>query len=752
VQKLREARSAKSQAADVSPNRFLRLPKKTTALVLVLAFVLTQPFVVWAQEKDGWMPEILGQEAQLMEEGDKPKSETRYLPDYSYAGYRWGEGSLPAPRGTVIKTTEYGVSPDDGTDDTEALRRALREAHTVEGPVVVRLPQGRLHLCEILFLERSNIVLKGKGSGDDGTTFVVTRSLREMNVPEAYESRLSTGTSQFSWQGGVFWVRAPAEERRTTKQKIATARVGRRGHRVFYLERSGGIETGDILRIRWFNRSGKDSSLLRHVYCSSDLSYGGHLVNPQQDLISQEVTVTEVDGRRITVKEPLLHDIRPLWTVDVTSPQFLEEVGITGIRIVFPDTEYAGHHKEAGYNGLYLNNVAHGWVRDVTVENVDTGIIFSGPTKTVTARGIQVKGRGGHHGILVRGYGILVEDFAIHTNFLHSLSFGTGARGSVYTDGYAWMAKLDQHRGVNHQNLYGNLEVEYLEPLPQPLFRHGGSRSRWGPTAGAFNTFWNVQVRVEKAGNRPVWTIGKESEAPHGRIVGLHSISPPRLDIEYGPEAYIEGMNRSGIAVPSLYDYQRHRRTRDLRSPGIAILRPAHESQVQPGRTTTVEAVVQEGAHSVQRVVFYSDDEEIGTDRSGHDGWSTTWTPSQKGPHSLHAVLIDKNGGRVRSRSRSCTGKDQVVWGGTEEGQLKKNYPNPFSQKSVIRYAIPRMSRVRIELFDVQGRLVRVLVNDEKPAGRHTANVRGFTLSSGVYFYRITARGFRESGKLVVVK
>ncbi len=729
---------------------------RAIVFILLLGVFILRPISGWAQQTDEWVPNILRQDSRVedVEEGARNNSgvKTQYLPDYSYAGYRWGEEPLSGREGTVIKTTEYGLEPDDGKDDTEALRRALDKAHDVQGPVIVRLPPGRILLREVLFLERSNLVLQGQGDEEGGTTLAVTRPLSEMDVPEGYEERLSDRTSQFSWKGGVLWSRIAPERNDSSSRTLATATVGRRGYRVFYLESTANVEEGDVVRIRWFNRDGENSSFLRHVFCTSDLVFGRRLVSPTQEIVTQEVTVTKVRGRRVTVKEPLLHDIRPHWAVDITQPQFLKEVGIADIRIVFPGAEYAGHHNEEGYNGVYLDDIAHGWVQNVTVKNVDTGIIFSRETKNVTAQGVQVKGRYGHHGILVAGYGILVEDFAVHANFLHSLVFGTGARGSVFTDGRVWMAKLDQHRGVNHQNLFDNLSVEYIRPFPYPLFRHGGNKSKWGPTAGAFNTFWNLRVETRNTGGRSVWTIGKDTEAPRGRIIGLHSVNGPRLDIEYGPESYVEGLNRDGISVPSLYEYQHQRRVEGQRRPSISLLRPAHESRTQLDQATTVEAVIRNGSDSVQRVVFYSNGEEIGTDESRRDGWHVSWTPLQGGPHSLHAVLIDEKGRRIRSDPRSCTENDQVVWAGSEEGDLGTNYPNPFSQKSVIPYAIPKMSKVRIELFDTRGRLVQVLVDEKKPAGQHTVSVRGQSLSSGVYFYRITARNYIESGKIVVIK
>jgi hypothetical protein len=83
---------------------------------------------------------------------------------------------------------------------------------------------------------------------------------------------------------------------------------------------------------------------------------------------------------------------------------------------------------------------------------------------------------------------------------------------------------------------------------------------------------------------------------------------------------------------------------------------------------------------------------------------------------------------------------------------LGQNYPNPFNPTTIIRYALPVETHVRIELYTVLGQRVSTLVNDARPAGWHTLTVDGSNLSSGVYIYRINAAGFSETRKMILVK
>jgi beta-N-acetylhexosaminidase len=68
------------------------------------------------------------------------------------------------------------------------------------------------------------------------------------------------------------------------------------------------------------------------------------------------------------------------------------------------------------------------------------------------------------------------------------------------------------------------------------------------------------------------------------------------------------------------------------------------------------------------------------------------------------------------------------------------NYPNPFNATTTIEYRLPQMSHVTLSVYDMLGREVTLLVNDNMGAGVHEVRFNASTLSSGVYFYRLKAR------------
>jgi hypothetical protein len=83
---------------------------------------------------------------------------------------------------------------------------------------------------------------------------------------------------------------------------------------------------------------------------------------------------------------------------------------------------------------------------------------------------------------------------------------------------------------------------------------------------------------------------------------------------------------------------------------------------------------------------------------------------------------------------------------------LSQNYPNPFNPTTRINYSLPKASVVKLVVFDLLGREVVTLVNEAKQAGSYSIDFNGSTLSSGIYFYRITTGDFTATKKMLLVK
>ena len=86
------------------------------------------------------------------------------------------------------------------------------------------------------------------------------------------------------------------------------------------------------------------------------------------------------------------------------------------------------------------------------------------------------------------------------------------------------------------------------------------------------------------------------------------------------------------------------------------------------------------------------------------------------------------------------------------EFSLHQNYPNPFNPSTTINYQIPTAGIVSLKVYDVLGREVANLVNEEKPAGTYNITFNAGNFASGVYFYQLKAGNFVSTKKLVLMK
>ncbi|MCY3613532.1 MAG: T9SS type A sorting domain-containing protein [Bacteroidetes bacterium] len=77
------------------------------------------------------------------------------------------------------------------------------------------------------------------------------------------------------------------------------------------------------------------------------------------------------------------------------------------------------------------------------------------------------------------------------------------------------------------------------------------------------------------------------------------------------------------------------------------------------------------------------------------------------------------------------------------------NYPNPFRQRVTIKYRVPALGQVRLTVYDVLGRELAVLVDEQQRAGSHSAKLDASSWPSGVYLYRLEVGNQVATDRLV---
>ncbi len=140
-----------------------------------------------------------------------------------------------------------------------------------------------------------------------------------------------------------------------------------------------------------------------------------------------------------------------------------------------------------------------------------------------------------------------------------------------------------------------------------------------------------------------------------------------------------------------------------------------------------------------------------GTTTEKHDYYFTDNNISAQGEYFYRLKQINFDGSFENSNKISVN-----VNFVPKEYKLYPNYPNPFNPSTTIKYEIPEVGLVTIKLYDILGNEVQVLINEKKEAGKYklifNASIGSRRISSGVYFYELSAGSFRAVKKIILLK
>ncbi|MBU1577263.1 MAG: T9SS type A sorting domain-containing protein [Candidatus Edwardsbacteria bacterium] len=84
--------------------------------------------------------------------------------------------------------------------------------------------------------------------------------------------------------------------------------------------------------------------------------------------------------------------------------------------------------------------------------------------------------------------------------------------------------------------------------------------------------------------------------------------------------------------------------------------------------------------------------------------------------------------------------------------RLEQNWPNPMKDQTTIRYQLSKSAAVKVEIYNITGQRVKILVEGTQPAGHHTVQWKAAGVASGVYFCRLQAGDFSATRKLLIVR
>lgn len=315
---------------------------------------------------------------------DAQENETEpILPTFSYAGYHHGEAGTPNSfTQTVFDVTDYGAVADDENSDKSAIMDAIAAAEANSNGGVVYFPSGRFIVndadvddpAEVIEITKSNIVIKGSGSGPEGTelyqknnTTSPTQATKDYTCP--YLFLFKPDYSDYKYDGVIANVTG-----NVTRETFS-------------------VEVDDISKLQegqWIELGLKDKStdLLEEElapYSKNDLYNPNNLKIVKNGVEVKEFhKIKNITGNTITFYEPIHKTIDPQYNWQISEFTAIEEVGMQDLRYtggfiwkhlhhqapkeLYPKEGKSGPHaylSSSGWSGIQLNRVVNGWIKNV---------------------------------------------------------------------------------------------------------------------------------------------------------------------------------------------------------------------------------------------------------------------------------------------------------------------------------------------------------------------------------------------------
>jgi hypothetical protein len=614
--------------------------------------------VVATLQAQTWQSSLVkfGNDGKLIYTVDSAKNR---IPDFSYAGYKNGDSSLP------IVNAVHSISPVAG-DNTAHIQKAIDSvgklplnAQGIRGALVLKA--GRYHVYGTVRVKYSGVVLRGEGNGSDSLTNTIIYGRGD--TPHQREIVIAGGGSSTKWNSKV-----SGTETNITSDTVAV------GERTFTVANASTYAVGDNI-------------IITHPCTAKWLtavdSGGSHWYEPGAELgvdvpwtvnqvpILYNRWITAIQGNTITIDVPVFnHLIRSLSQSTIykyARTGLLTNIGVENLRI---DIESLGGEDENhAWQALYLLQVEDAWVKNCTFTGFGQSGVITNTATRVTVQdcnsldpvSIITGERRYNFNTYTASQQILFKNCFARNGRHHYVSNGTSyTSGNVFVDCTSQGAytSSEGHRQWTTGVLYDN-HVEVDGPRSDKRLLGLYNRGHYGTSHGwttAHCVAWNCNVRPQG------YLIVQQPPTAQNYAIGCFGIvsgnTPPAPFKERA--GFIEGTNVPGLNPRSLYYAQYN-------------------------------------------------------DRKNITNVTAAGTP-------VHGFF------------------------------LQQNFPNPFNPSTTIIYSIPSAANVTLDVFDMTGKLIRTVVNEQQESGQHTVSFSDGKLPSGTYFFRLQAGPNYSTKKMILIK
>lgn len=539
------------------------------------------------------------------------------LPDFSYAGYHYGEKSIPTISEKSFNIADYDILPNTGEDLTEKIQMVL-DLVGRQGGGVIYFPKGRYFFnmdtasVQYLKLNYSHVVLRGESSAPDGTVFFNGSPTIQLDE-SPWMSPFLIRTSNCLQKTKKMWGLPPKRGRNARVQSGSKSDPGQdgsiyeasilasitkdapKGSSIIQLDRVTSIKPGDVILIGMYNASNEGhllKELLHPLQSFEDYMTSALLAGPERMASYQFIIEVHslLNDTTLKLMQPMRRDLLTQYEPVVAEAPMLREVGIENLRLESAWDGHYSHHgfpestpheakiMDYGWNGINFVRVAHGWIRNVVIENF-TNPIYIQDSRNVTIENIQIDGYNGHSGITLYGHAEnnLIQSSRFDCHFDHLVGGEGNGYGNV-------LRNISYHYPDKTANfdLHGFAERPFA-PMGWNLFENfkGISEIRGSgalfnlPNAGNYNTFWNIEASSFNGLKEIIQYYPfmedngkKQSRNDHYRyypgsiLVGYYSTSNDTLMVEGKSDdrddewIYIESLNQGKVKPISLYEAQ----------------------------------------------------------------------------------------------------------------------------------------------------------------------------------------------------
>lgn len=453
------------------------------------------------------------------------------LQDFSYAGYLFGESDIVSLLASLkqFDVRDYGIFPNQEKDYTLEIQRTI-DVVGREGGGILYFPNGKYNIGSqgvFIQINFNNIVIKGESSktvfvshcptliGDRNpwlSPFVFTTGER------IQESNIFFGV-QFKKKKDIITRSAsltdPGSDGAILEPEYITEviRDAKRGDNILYLKDTRPLQKYKYIILVLYNSDGSDNLLKSILDVDRFREEWQTALRAKEEVAPSFQWLIEIDKivdiNIVRIKQPLRLDIETRYTPEVYGVEMLEKIGFMSFTLRSRWNGIFRHHgfplyfskKEAqimdyGWNGINIKRVAHGFVKNITIENF-TNPLYVQDSRNVTIENILIKGSSGHQGIKLYGHASdnLFSNIRFETDFADMMGGEGNCYGNVFT----------KILYCNTVNTYVDFDFHGFSegPFSPPAFNlfelvygfrgiKGGGAIYNQPACAKHNVWWNV--------------------------------------------------------------------------------------------------------------------------------------------------------------------------------------------------------------------------------------------------------------------